>query len=320
MELALRRCTFETCADSIDPYGYAPLSAPPARQAAQPCEPAMVSKAEHSCSATQVPSCARPPERHAAAHAQAPRHRARQTRTDAKPPDPTQSERCRPNLSPAASYAPHGAGCCCPAARSACPHCKKQHAHTRVDASATCSDRRSASRSRSRGRFGFWMHRGRHGLQKQILARGLEPKSLPFVSVCCPNRNRFAKPQTTVQMTQSHVTTSHIHTSQAKEKRTQRRMIGNITQSHLTTSDIRRAEHQTSCVRTLCVSRKKMLKSRTSHITHPQRRSSWAEFFSRMLKSRTSDITLHISPHQTSFTSHHVTHITAVSDLFLTRF
>ena len=47
MELALRRCTFETCADSIDPYGYAPLSAPPARQAAQPCEPAMVSKAEH---------------------------------------------------------------------------------------------------------------------------------------------------------------------------------------------------------------------------------------------------------------------------------
>ena len=84
----------------------------------------------YSCSATQVPSCARPPERHAAAHAQAPRHRARQTRTDAKPPDPTQSERCRPNLSPAASYAPHGAGCCCPAARSACPHCKKQHAHT----------------------------------------------------------------------------------------------------------------------------------------------------------------------------------------------
>ena len=77
-------------------------------------------------------------------------------------------------------------------------------------------------------------------------------------------------PQTTVQMTQSHVTTSHIHTSQAKEKRTQRRMIGNITQSHLTTSDIRRAEHQTSCVRTLCVGRKKMLKSRTSHITHPQ--------------------------------------------------
>ena len=56
-----------------------PVSAPPARQAAQPCEPAMVSKAKHSCSATQVTSCPTTQATRCRTCSQAPRHRARQT-------------------------------------------------------------------------------------------------------------------------------------------------------------------------------------------------------------------------------------------------
>ena len=110
VELLLQRCTSGRCVDSKNLHGHAPVSAPVARQALQPCEPALVSKAEHSCYATQLTSRIRPPGRHAAARARAPRHRARQTHTDAKQPDQARSARWRSNRSPAASYAPRDAG------------------------------------------------------------------------------------------------------------------------------------------------------------------------------------------------------------------
>ena len=185
MELALRRCTFETCADSIDPYGYAPLSAPPARQAAQPCEPAMVSKAEHIVVLPH--KCPAVPDHPSDTLLHMPRHHVTVPAKLAQ----MQSHQIRHRANDVGQIflqPPHMHLMALGAAvqlRGLHAHIVKSsmHTHTRVDASATCSDRRSASRSRSRGRFGFWMHRGRHGLQKQILARGLEPKSSdPFLT------------------------------------------------------------------------------------------------------------------------------------------
>ena len=132
------------CVASRHLDGRAPALTPLPRQVRQPCEAAMVSRAQHSCCPRQLTTCFQARVSPGLAHVAAHGHHACQIHTGAKHAARAECVRFGPNRIPVDAYGPCAFELFDPAERIAYPHCKMQHAKTLVREVATSQGRETA--------------------------------------------------------------------------------------------------------------------------------------------------------------------------------